>query len=467
MAAAMNGTSIINAIPNYHGSVGSQKDSAERFLQSMNRTLNAIIPALTEPQRIQLLSRNLRERAWDWFENQCQPPEYMPCQYDRVRILNNWEYFCQAFKKKFFVARDQTSISDDISDVKPRQGEPASMYMDRLQTTLRPVSTLLHERWVGLATARAAYTVPADIATIWQLIRNLEGFPAEVTLNRIHVAVAEACQQACRELAAQLVADNEFLNVSRVAGKNSLQDYARDVIREHMLAANMTFHDLQQLVSARERIKRAPAMSAQAFVAAVPPSNDTSENGGEGPVPVEAVEEDEDDEEVENNPEYVAELAALNARFGKKKKKRGPPQKKGGAKQQQQPRGQKNLQGKPGGQPSNEPHWCFYCQVATHKTSVCRKMSGAKQHYDANPPARPKSGRKPWPPQQQQQQQQGNPRQFQGYGQQQQGYGQREDEPMDVGKTSSAEGQYQQPPNYQHPPPTNWDPIFKPSSGNA
>lgn len=463
----VNGTSILNAVPLYHGSVGNAKDSAERFLQSMRRTLDAIIPAVTQEQRIQFTARNLRDRAWDWFEHHCQPPAYMPCEYDRTRILQDWEYFCTAFRNKFFVAKDQSSISDDISDVKPRDREPASIYMDRLQFTLRPVTTLMHTRWIAHVNSRDAYAVPADVQTMWNQIRNLEGLPADVTFDRMRGWFFTACQTACRELAAQLVADSEFLNVARVAGRNALQEYARDVIREHMLSDGMTLHNLHQLVAARERIKRAPAMSAQAFVAAVSPSDDKDENGEVGPVDAVGGEHDEDDEE--HDEAFQAELCALRARFGKKKK--GPPRKKGGAKQQQPPRGSKNLQGRPGGAPSSEQQWCYYCNVGTHKTSECRKMSGARNHFQNNPPPAKPKGRKPW-----QQQQQGNPRHFQQHHQQQQhGYGRQQDEPMDVGQTSSAAAQHQQPPpqqqygqvNFQQPPPTNWDPMFAPSSGNA
>ena len=463
MADPIGNVSILQSIPHYHGSVGNPKDSAERFLQSVRRTLAALTPEPTDRRKIALLTRHLQGRAFDWYENSCHPPRHMRCAYDRDRIDTDFDYFCEQFKQKFFVARDQTSISDDISDVRPKEKEPASIYMDRLIFTLRPVTVLLHDRWVARVNAQPNYDqdVPANARTLWQEIAAIPGLPAAITQERFFQVLGTMAQNASRRMAGMFAEDNEFLNVARVAAKHATQEYARDVIREHMLDDGMTLHDLQHRVTLRERIKRAPAMSAQAFVASTTVEGANDDDGNVCEIQTDQTDEAQD---ADVDAEEEAMLEAVRAQFRKKKKQTSNKRKGANKQQQQPPRGQKITAGQPGGPPSGEPQWCWYCKVATHKTSVCRKMNGAREHYDANPPPpRSKQNRKPWQ-QKQQQQQQGNPRDFQEFNRQHRGYDREAPERMDVGNAAATNAEYYN----QHPLQLDAsDPIFGSLSGNA
>ncbi len=148
---AQNNLSILQTIPLFYGNVNGRPvhgETAERFMRSIRHTIGTMIPEPTNKVKIGMVVRHLRDLAHDWWFHRCLTPPGAPCAYDRHRIETDFDYFCQQFEAKFFASRDQLSISTDLSDVKPRDGELASQYLDRLMYAARPVSALSRERAV-------------------------------------------------------------------------------------------------------------------------------------------------------------------------------------------------------------------------------------------------------------------------------------------------------------------------------
>lgn len=438
MANAFQNMSIIATIPYFHGrSVARQGETtAEQFMRSITQSMASIHPQPPGATKIAMVGRQLRGPALDWFQFACHPVEHAPSQYDRQRILNDFEYFTEQFKKKFYTSHDHSSISDDISDIKPLDHETPTQYLDRLSYKLRPVTSLIHTRlqdWVG------GWTDAPATNNLTTVLGQLDGitahFPNGLTMDAIRTAIFDSQVAAGRKAVSHVTFDLEMLNVGRTAAKHLKQEYARDLVRERMLEPGMTLPTLIEHVTVKERIKKAPAMTAAAFVSEVAVSDSPSDPAQQDTA------EGEDGEEQNG---YQGDVALMRGQRGKKK---SSPQ------QQQQ---SKMAAGSPGGPPAKEHQWCYYCRIPSHVTSQCRKLQRAKKRDEENPP-QPRQRGGQWKQQPKQQQQQSNPRNFAEVPREQGGY-RRAPEDMEVGKTDSVGADY-----YSNPAHNLGDPMFKPA----
>ena len=454
-----NGLALMSSMPLCYGKSHGKKPregvTPEVFLRTCELFLSTL-PATADTQKIGLLTRHLRDEAQDWWHYQCCPAEGVPCPYDRVRIKNDYAYFCEQFKKYFFSITDATGLTQDISDVHPKEGEPLTSFLDRLMYTIRPVTTQFqnrtHRRVDNLDLNVA---IPEDLNT--QMQQHYHPAAGEVAAplleDRLRRNVQQLCANVARLVADQTVYDAEYFNIAQVAARNCKQEWQRTTLNKHMHEDHMDVLRLKHAVADVERTRRTPARYASNLVAAVDgqDAGDTPADEDEDDYDPDAAPDDDDDAPDGDDADQVD--AIRGAQRG-----RGRGKSRGGGKG----RGKAPPPGKGRGM------WCWFCTTSTHFTRDCNDIRKARELWSTNKPkgkgkgkGKDKAGgqQQQAAPQQQQQQQAPQQQYQQQYQQRPAPYRQQPQhhggwsQPMDVDASTSSAQFYAAGPSYAHDQP--------------
>ena len=439
---------MLAAMPVFYGTTEASQgkgEKADRFLAAMKKSIAGTHPEPPDNAKVAIIVRQLKGHAFDWYEHECTPRENFPCAYDRARIVADFTYFCQCFEAKFCIARDQSSLSDDISDILPANGEQASTYLDRLRNTLRPVTVLFLQRSENAENA-INYGFSAALTQLLQQVHNARAqLPDTCTAEAFTTAITALLREVALTAIRRTVIDGEYLNIARTAGRHVKQEFSRNCIRREMLQANMDLHTLRERVAQEERVNRQPAKHASGLVAEITVEKETV---AQDSAPVEVV--DGGDSGTEEFGELESHVSAMVQRFNKYKQKRSNRFRGRG-------KSTEATSGKPAATGGKQK--CVWCGKNNHPTEKCTKMLAArdadrmrrKQEAEAKKASGGGS----------RQQQQQNPTHF---GQHPAGgynYRRNQDSPMDVGQTSAMQYANRDLPmsDYSFPPAGNGQPM--------
>lgn len=396
---AINGLSLVSAMPVCHGKAqrGRKGETPERFLRQLQLFIGSLPAATTDTQKINLVTRNLRGEAQDWWVYTCNPAENAPSIYDRRRIKEDFDYFVAQFKAQFYSIADTTALTDDISDVLQRDAEALTSFLDRLMYTLRPVTVQMQER----GTRRAEQHDYTECIPNWFLLELDAAFrpdnPIPLLRARVNQAIQEIAINAGRMATILDVYDHEYLNVARTAIRNTKHEWAKSALRKHMHPDMMDLRQLREAVEKVEKTKRQGADFASNIVSVI---NDEDEQDGTDQYDGEEEEYDQDvEEDEESYDETIAPIRGGRGFRGRGRGRGGRAAPRGGRGRGKGPAG--NTAGAPRKPSATSSKWCWWCLSSTHDTEVCRSIKSAREQINAN---KPQKSRKPRGQQQQQQQ---------------------------------------------------------------
>ncbi len=453
-----NGLALMSSMPLCYGKSHGKKPrdgvTPEVFLRTCELFLTTLGQATPDAQKIGLLTRHLREEAQDWWHFQCCAPEGVPSPYDRHRIKNDYAYFCEQFRQYFFAITDASGLTQDISDVQPKEGEPLSSYLDRLMYTIRPVTTQFQNRThrrVDNLDLNAS--IPEDLNT--QMREHFHPVapnpPAPILEARLRTNLQQLCANVARQVANYTVYDAEYFNIAQIAARNCKQEWQRTTLNKHMHEDTMDVMRLKAAVTEVERTRRTPVRYASNLVAAAEghDDDDGAADNEDDDFDPDAPPEDDNDGPPDQEPEPVDAV-----RGGHRGRGRGRGAGRGRGKAPPKAGGARGL-------------WCWFCLTTTHMSKDCNDIRKAREMWSLNKPKGKGKGKGKGQQQQQQQQpqqqqqnpqqaqyQQSQPRQQQ---QQQQYYGQPRQggwqQPMEVDAAASAAQFYAEGPAYARDQP--------------
>jgi hypothetical protein len=424
--------------------------SAEVFWNRMNDI--RVSQNLTEPQAIVRAVGNLRESARFWWDEYIRRPL---SRVDQTRIVAEWNYFTEQFKKQYYKVLDIADTTADIADITPLDGERVNDYIMRLAASLGPVS----EKSVAHTKHMLDQADPEAYAP--QNFQDYLTDPAAHPLNldartaALRTTILRALYSGCdtRELHVN------YEHVLRIATRNWRDGKMQRFLRKHMFRDDRNLSNIMDAARAEEKSIKGNRFTSSkgAAVAAVEDDAIDAPYAGDESALVPLDSEDDGEDSVMG----IYEVCAVTKRpvFVPKTRRKFLGKGKG--------RGRGQPSRFPAGppRPSNEkPNTAFKCPVCradSHGLQDCRKTRslGYTVTFDpanvtsGNRPAHPYGGGK-------------------GRGRGRKKQQQQQEEPMDTGSASSVQ-QQQQPTRYEDAAALgatyynyNCPPSFAPASGN-
>lgn len=255
-------------LPTYDGRTSEQTGksgmSAENFLSRME-AFTATIPAPDPPAvvdtlRINRTANQLRGNAATWW-SYVAGTQADAFGLDKDRMHNEWDYFKQEFKARFFAVQDNVDVVADISDIKQIQGEPPQQYIERLAVTIGAVNAIWEEQTVAAITA--ANTLNTHLPA--QLVNHLAN-PNDhpLTPNQLRTHITAAMRAAAKHYVRHHTKAQGFIQVCRSVGRNATDDKVRTralkVLQDN---PEPNFRTLINAVRQEERAHRRPANQAR------------------------------------------------------------------------------------------------------------------------------------------------------------------------------------------------------------
>ena len=240
----------ILTLPTYdgrtHTEINGGKDGtkAEVFLDRLTTYVATIqplpgAPATTDAQKIAAVAAQLKGEAAEWWHHVCLNKFILTV--DHQRIANDWEYFVQTFRGRFFEVQSAADTVEDISEIRQRPQEKAENYVERLMIAMFSLTrfskdAMLDRITVADANARMNAQLAAHVAD--PIANPLPIAEHRRLINEHAKAVAEHyVEEAYRQ--------HIFQQVCRTVGRNATDEWTRTRAKKTFQAPGATIQMLQ------------------------------------------------------------------------------------------------------------------------------------------------------------------------------------------------------------------------------
>ena len=347
MANNNNAHLTVAADPLFYGKNGEHSHrnavSAEAFLERMNNIRNTL--GLAPAAAIQRCIANFRDNAEDWYTNVVR---FSLAAIDEQQFLNYWDYFCQTFRKRFFLEQDERDTTADITDLKQASSESTYDFGYRLIARLCRISTRCLDGTLQTQPMQNPENVEVLESNIVPALHQHVVDPVANPLAGVDrlALLNQSMQAAARWGAKRREHHSCFEAIARVLARNARDAYMRTFIRGTMLTVDKDIVVLLDRVAQEER-KHLPILAGASRVSAVSPvDSDDGASNDEG-------------EYSEGEDVHVDAIRTNKKKQSKNKNKKAANTKKPVNKDSVKPQGS---------------YKCNYCRLDSHETKVCRKL---------------------------------------------------------------------------------------------